>query len=859
MRLVIVLLVASLLLCGGAEAFFGFGSKQADKDDLYGVLGVSRRASDGEIKKAFRAIARTDHPDTKQTVEDKEAATARMRDVLRAYSVLGDKEKRGEYDRSGVVPGEQPQGHGGGGPHRRPEGSYPPEFEEFVRRFGGGRGGGFGGGPQRSPISSAAPTITLPVFVERVVAYRGRRINIIHTYSEYSGFSRAFAGVWEQFIRSPLASSAGVSAWRVRTDFHPSMSEGSDSPEEDAAIARYLVAGDLSQASMGAEDYVSTPGFYVVVDGRPWEFAGIGSHLSSPSESAKLVQRLVEFCRSFYGDFAAEITLTSQSQASSFLAQAAAAAAPEGDVAAHKLGRPVHIIMTPLPNHHNGDPSWATDQMIGLAAGIDEAKVHTRFTTDVSLLRNLLVDVCGMRIAEDVRDVVVVVDATKTSQRRRSGGVIPPDAPEWCSKMHVSSSRAQRSVRQRLAVVKESYTSDAVLMSVAFPARIPILRSQNEFILRCVHGSSPNDCVLWVKRDCLKSGVAGFYDPPLWAANGNRLGRATVLLGVCLDRQPRLNSKLGKLLDELRLQMLRVGHQPSTDALILYSHARGEGTAYTMYLNEDLDRGGGLPGLERLLDEFRNHDHVTRIKGAVTDILPMSTPLPSLFVDESAEYASNDIGAITGNANPPAAHFPVSSWKVWMWRAHTAYTALPFNSLIPLVAIYLFMSSCGGLCRRGARRPTNNGPQQRGHNTPPAAAADPNRTAFPTFHLESDLLDGSAPPMLLLLVLHPTGRATEIEAAAEAFKEVTASTLMTDARFRCRQLTRSSNPVAHADVLAHLGVDGTVGNYSLVVVWRKRKAAAVRPRGRNLTAWCSAVADGEVKPTFDLRGNAWAQ
>ena len=118
---VLMTVTLSVILCcccvGTADAFFGFGSKKVDKDDLYGMLGVSRGATESEIKKAFRSIARSDHPDNKQTTEEKEAATKRMQDVLRAYNVLSDKAKRQEYDRYGSVAGEQggpPPGHGGG-------------------------------------------------------------------------------------------------------------------------------------------------------------------------------------------------------------------------------------------------------------------------------------------------------------------------------------------------------------------------------------------------------------------------------------------------------------------------------------------------------------------------------------------------------------------------------------------------------------------------------------------------------------------------------------------------------------------------------------------------------------------------
>lgn len=65
--------------------------------DYYKVLGVERTASDDEIKKAFRRLARKHHPDISKASD----ASARMQDLNEAYEVLRDKEKRAAYDRVG--------------------------------------------------------------------------------------------------------------------------------------------------------------------------------------------------------------------------------------------------------------------------------------------------------------------------------------------------------------------------------------------------------------------------------------------------------------------------------------------------------------------------------------------------------------------------------------------------------------------------------------------------------------------------------------------------------------------------------------------------------------------------------------
>ena len=70
----------------------------ADKRDYYEVLGVSKTATDAEIKKAFRVLAKKYHPD--MNPGDKEAE-AKFKEAQEAYAVLSDAEKRKQYDQFG--------------------------------------------------------------------------------------------------------------------------------------------------------------------------------------------------------------------------------------------------------------------------------------------------------------------------------------------------------------------------------------------------------------------------------------------------------------------------------------------------------------------------------------------------------------------------------------------------------------------------------------------------------------------------------------------------------------------------------------------------------------------------------------
>lgn len=103
------------------------------KADYYDVLGVNRQATDEEIKKAFRRLARQYHPDMNKSPD----AEARFKEINEAYEVLSDREKRVRYDRFGHA-GPQAGFGGYGGFGDFGFGGIEDIFEGF---FGGARGG----------------------------------------------------------------------------------------------------------------------------------------------------------------------------------------------------------------------------------------------------------------------------------------------------------------------------------------------------------------------------------------------------------------------------------------------------------------------------------------------------------------------------------------------------------------------------------------------------------------------------------------------------------------------------------------------------------------------------------------------
>ena len=134
---------------------------QSKMDDFYEILGVERSASQKEIQKAYRLLARKSHPDLAED-DEKDQAKVRFQKIQEAYDALSDPEKRQMYDQYGSAynqagGGNPFQGFGGQGGHSpfdlgdlfgggtRGQGGG---FEDIFRQFGGG-GSPRGRGPIR--------------------------------------------------------------------------------------------------------------------------------------------------------------------------------------------------------------------------------------------------------------------------------------------------------------------------------------------------------------------------------------------------------------------------------------------------------------------------------------------------------------------------------------------------------------------------------------------------------------------------------------------------------------------------------------------------------------------------------------
>ena len=138
-------------------------NRQRDDSNYYNILGVSKKASQKDIKSKYRKLALKYHPDKVEPAQ-KEEAEKKFQEINEAYSVLSDEEKRKVYDKfgkKGLEAQEQGQdpnysnfGGGGsrhfdfsnfGGGFGGGRGPGPDIFEMFSKMGGGGRGGGGGG------------------------------------------------------------------------------------------------------------------------------------------------------------------------------------------------------------------------------------------------------------------------------------------------------------------------------------------------------------------------------------------------------------------------------------------------------------------------------------------------------------------------------------------------------------------------------------------------------------------------------------------------------------------------------------------------------------------------------------------
>ncbi len=144
----------------------------ATKRDYYEVLGLPRDASEAEIKKAYRRLARDHHPDANP---DDSGAEERFKELTEAYEVLSNPESRRAYDTYGH---QIPRAGAGTRGAADPFGGFQDIFETFFGdRFGGPSGGSFFGG-SRAPSRGSDTEVEVEVTLREVASGVEREVKV---------------------------------------------------------------------------------------------------------------------------------------------------------------------------------------------------------------------------------------------------------------------------------------------------------------------------------------------------------------------------------------------------------------------------------------------------------------------------------------------------------------------------------------------------------------------------------------------------------------------------------------------------------------------------------------------------------
>lgn len=243
--------------------------------DPYSTLGVSKTANEREIKSAFRNLAKKYHPD-QNTNNPK--AKEKFAEINTAYEILGDKDKRGQYDRGEIDADGKPKGFAGGNPfgeggpfgggrahqQRTSGGGFSAE-DILSEIFGSGRGGGpstsnpFGGHSARTQSQTASTgediSVSIQVSLEdlgkkdkiRLEMPNGKTLSVALPAGVENGQVMRLRGQGEKGFRG----AAGDALVTINIKKHPLFKRDGDTLRLDVPITLY-------EAVLGAKVKVPT-------------------------------------------------------------------------------------------------------------------------------------------------------------------------------------------------------------------------------------------------------------------------------------------------------------------------------------------------------------------------------------------------------------------------------------------------------------------------------------------------------------------------------------------------------------------------------------------------------------------------
>ena len=279
--------------------------------DPYATLGVSRGASEAEIKKAYRTLAKALHPDRNQ---GNPAAADRFAKVTNAYDLLTDKDKRARFDRGEIDADGNPTAPfgygmppGGGQGGFRPDfGGGEPDLSDIFEGLFGGRGGaggpggmgGFAGGFGRRPQAKGANVayrLSVPFVdaallkAQRITLRDGSTIDLKLPPGIESGTQMRLSGKGD-----PGPGGAGDAIVTIEVAPHKFFVRDGDDIRLDLPIS-------LAEAVLGAQVRVPTPDGAVMLtvpkgasSGKVLRLKGKGFHRKTGECGDELVTLMVD-------------------------------------------------------------------------------------------------------------------------------------------------------------------------------------------------------------------------------------------------------------------------------------------------------------------------------------------------------------------------------------------------------------------------------------------------------------------------------------------------------------------------------------------------------------------------------------